>query len=147
MQEREYFRQVCLTMIHRNRRVNFAAVVDNRGKLLFGQSSIKNCAACVRGTGLIGSSSPSNDSLCFYRPKNEAYQFFNNCLVPVIKLCDNAERRAAANKAQKELIPLFDMISPVNRFVKIGVMPLNERKDRFLCIYTDQRYIETQIIA
>lgn len=133
-------------MIHRNRMVNFAAVVDNRGKLLFGQSSIKNCAACVRGTGLIGSSS-SNDSLCFYGPKNEAYQFFNNCLVPVIKLCDNAERRAAANKAQKELIPLFDMISPVNRFVKIGIMLLNERKDRFLCIYTDQRDIETQIIA
>ena len=133
-------------MIYRNRMVNFAAVVDNRGKLLFGQSSIKNCAACVRGTGQIGSSS-SNDSLCFYGPKNEAYQFFNNCLVPVIKLCDNAERRAAANKAQKELIPLFDMISPVNRFVKIGVMPLNERKDRFLCIYTDQRDIETQIIA
>lgn len=135
-------------MIHRNRMVNFAAVVDNRGKLLFGQSSIKNCATCMRGTGVIGSSSSfSDDSLCFYEPKNEAYQFFNNCLVPVIKLCDNAERRAAANKAQKELIPLFDMISPVNRFVKIGIMPLNERKDRFLCIYTDQRDIESQIIA
>ena len=145
MQEREYFRQVCLTMIHRNRRVNFAAVVDNRGKLLFGQSSTKNCAACIRGTGAIRSSS-SNDALCFCGPKNEAYKFFNNCLVPVLKLSDNAERHAV-NKAQKELIPLYDMISPVNRFVKIGIMPLNEGKDRFLCVYTDHRDIETQIIA
>ncbi len=69
-------------MIHRNRSVNFAALVDNRGKLLFGQSSAKNCAACIRGTGAIRSSS-SNDALCFCEPKNEAFQFFNNCVVPV----------------------------------------------------------------
>jgi hypothetical protein len=53
----------------------------------------------------------------------------------------------AGNNAQKELIPLYDMISPANRFVKIGIIPLNERKERFLCVYTDQRDIETQIIA
>jgi hypothetical protein len=146
MQEREYFRQVCLTMIHRNRRFNFAAVVDNHGKLLFGQSSAKNYAACIRGSGAIKLSS-SNDALCFCGPKNEAYHFFNNCLVPVIRLSNNAERQTAANRAQKELIPLYDMISPVNRFVKIGIMPLNERKDRFLCVYTDHRDIETQVLA
>lgn len=133
MQEREYFRQVCLTIIQKNRRVNFAAVVDNRGKLLFGQSSIKNCAACLRGTGTISSSSLT-DALCFCRPKNEAYQFFNNCLVPVIKLSDNTERQWG-NNAQKELIPLYDMISPVNRFVKVGIMPLmKERTDS--CVST-----------
>jgi hypothetical protein len=145
MQERDYFRQVCLTMIRRNRRVNFAAILDDSGKLLCGQSSTRNCALCIRGTEAIRPSS-SSDALSFYRPKNEACQFFNNCLVPVIKLSENAERHAA-NKAQKELIPLYDMISPVNRFVKIGIMPLNERKDRFLCIYTDQRDIETQLLA
>lgn len=149
MQERDYFRQVCLTVIHRNRRVNFAAVIDDRGKLLCGQSSTKNCAVCITGNGAIrpsSSSSSSSDVLSICRPTNEAYQFFNNCLVPVIKLSDNAERHAA-NKAQKDLIPLYDMISPVNRFVKVGIMPLNERKDRFLCIYTDHRDIETQILA
>ncbi|MGH9987339.1 MAG: hypothetical protein ACRD8W_25620, partial [Nitrososphaeraceae archaeon] len=103
------------------------------------------CAACIKDKGRTRSS--STDAFCFCGTENEAYQFFNNCLVPVIKLCDNAERRAAANKAQKELIPLFDMISPVNRFVKIGIIPLNERKDRFLCIYTDLREIETQILV
>lgn len=144
MQEREYFRQVCLTMIQRNRRVNFAAVVDNHGRLLFGHSSAKNCAACIRGTGTIRSS--STDAFYFCETKNEAYQFFNNCLVPVIKLSNNSEMYAVS-KAQKELIPLYDMISPVNRFVKIGIIPLNERKDRFLCIYTDHRDIETQILA
>ena len=145
MQEREYFRQVCLTVIHRNRRVNFAAVVDNHGKLLFGHSSAKNSAACIKGTETIRSSS-SNDALCYCGPKNEAYQFFSNCLVPVIRLSNNAERHATS-KAQKELIPLYDMISPVNRFVKIGIVPLNERKNRFLCVYTDHRDIETQILA
>jgi hypothetical protein len=146
MQEREYFRQICLTMIQKNRRVNFAAVVDNRGKLLFGQSSIKNCAASLRGTGAINYSSASINALCFCGPKNEAYQFFNNCLVPVIKLSDNTDSHGG-NNAQKELIPLYDMISPANRFVKIGIIPLNERKERFLCVYTDQRDIETQILA
>ena len=141
MQEREYFRQVW----HRNRRVNFAAVVDNHGRLLFGHSSAKNCAACIKGTETIRSSS-SNDALCYCGSKNEAYQFFCNCLVPVIKLSDNTERHSG-NRAQKELIPLYDMISPVNRFVKVGIMPLNERKDRFLCVYTDHRDIETQILA
>jgi hypothetical protein len=133
-------------MIHRNRRVNFAAVVDNHGKLLFGQSSAKNYAACIRRSRAIKLSS-SNDALCFCGPKNEACHFFNNCLVPVIRLCNNAERHVAANRAQKELMPLYDIISPVNRFVKIGIMPLNERKDRFLCVYTDHRDIETQILA
>ena len=145
MQEREYFRQVCLTMIQRNRRVNFAAVVDNRGKLLFGQSSHKNCASCMKGSGVIGPSA-SNGAAYFYGTKNEAFQFFKNCLIPIIKLSDSSERHAP-NRAQKELIPLYDMISPLNRFVKIGIMPLNERKDRFLCIYTDHRDIETQILA
>lgn len=132
-------------MIHRNRRVNFAAVVDNHGKLLFGHSSTKNCAASLRGTGATRPLS-SNNGRCICGPKNEAYQFFNNCLVPVIRFSYNVERHAAS-KAQKELIPLYDMISPVNGFVKIGVMPLNERKDRFLCVYTDHRDIETQILA
>ena len=86
MKEREYFRHVCSIMISRNRRVNFAAVLDNHGKL-------------------------------------------------------------APNIAQKELIPLYDMISPVNRFVKIGIISLNERKDRYLCVYTDDRDIKTQILA
>jgi hypothetical protein len=144
MQEREYFRQVCLAMIQRNRRVNFAAVVDNRGRLLFGHSSAKNCAACIRDKGRTRSS--STDAFCFCGTKNESYQFFNNCLVPVIKLSNNSEIHAGS-KAKEELIPLYDMISPVNRFVKIGIIPLNERKDRFLCIYTDHREIETQILA
>lgn len=122
------------------------AVVDNRGKLLFGQSSIKNCAEGLKGTGAINSSSSSTDALCFCGARNEAYQFFNNCLVPVIKLSDNAERHAS-NNAQKELIPLYDMILPANRFVKIGIMPLNERKDIFLCVYTDHRDIETKILS
>ena len=103
MQEREYFRQVCLTVIHKNRRVNFAAVVDNHGKLLFGHSSAKNSAACIKGTETIRSSS-SNDALCYCGPKNEAYQFFSNCLVPVIRLSNNAERHATS-KDHKELIP------------------------------------------
>ena len=144
MQEREYFRQVCLAMIQRNRRVNFAAVVDKRGRLLFGHSSAKNCAACIGDKERTRSS--STDAFSFCGTKNEAYQFFNNCLVPVIKLSNNSEIHAVS-KAKEELIPLYDMISPVNRFVKIGIIPLNERKDRFLCTYTDHREIETQILA
>jgi len=131
-------------MIQRNKRVNFAAVVDNRGRLLFGHSSAKNCAECIRDTGRTRSS--STDTFCLCGTKNEAYQFFNNCLVPVIKFSNNSEIHAVS-KAKEELIPIYDMISPVNRFVKIGIIPLNERKDRFLCIYTDQREIETQILA
>ena len=148
MKEREYFRHVCSIMISRNKRVNFAAVLDNHGKLLFGQSSTKNCAACMRSPDAIrSSSSSSNDPLCFYEgPKSEAYKFFNNCVVPVIRL-SNIAGIDAPNIAQKELIPLYDMISPVNRFVKIGIISLNERKDRYLCVYTDDRDIKTQILA
>ena len=134
MKEREYFRHVCSLMIHRNRRVNFAAVIDNHGKLLFGQSSNKNCAACMRSPEAIRSSSPSNDEPCFYGgPKSEAYKFFNNCLVPVIRL-NNIVGIDAPSIAQEELIPLYDMISPANRFFKIGIISLNERKDRFLVL-------------
>jgi hypothetical protein len=145
MQERQYFRQVCLEIIHKNKTVIFVGIIDNRGKLLHGQSSTKNCATCKKGGEAVKSSS-SRDALSFCWPKNEAYQFFNNCLVPLIKLSAN-DNRGTASKAQKEAIPLYDMISPVNRFVKIGIMPLNERKDRFLCVYTDHNDIETQILA
>jgi hypothetical protein len=104
------------------------------------------CAACMRSPDAIrSSSSSSNDPLCFYGgPKSEAYKFFNNCVVPVIRL-SNIAGIDAPNIAQKELIPLYDMISPVNRFVKIGIISLNERKDRYLCVYTDDRDIKTQI--
>jgi hypothetical protein len=121
-------------MIKRNRRVNFAAVIDNHGKLLFGQSYNKNCAANMRSPEAILSSTPSNDELCFYEgPKSETYRFFNNCLVPVIRL-NNIAGMDAPNIAQEELIPLYDMISPANRFFKIGIISLNERKDRFLVL-------------
>lgn len=145
MQEREYFRQICSTIVHKNKTVIFVAVVDNRGKLLFGQSSTKNCVTGKKGEVIKSSSSQDALSFCV-RTKNEAYQFFNNCLVPLINL-SATDDRCALNKAQKEVIPLYDMISPVNRFVKVGIMPLNERKHRFLCVYTDLKDIETQILA
>jgi len=125
--------------MHKNKTVIFVAVIDNRGKLLLGQSSTKDCAIYKRGVEAIKSSS-SHDALSFSGPKNEAYQFFNICIVPLVNLSANADRDA-------EVIPLYDMISPVNKFVKIGIMPLNERKDRFLCVYTDHKDIETQILA
>jgi hypothetical protein len=146
MKEREYFRRVCSLMIQRNRRVNFAAVIDNHGKLLFGQSSNKNLAACMKSSEAIRSSSPSNIELCFYRgPKSEAYKFFNDCLVPVIRL-NNIAGIEAPNIAQEELIPLYDMISPANRFFKIGIISLNERKDRFLVLMIKET-ISTSIEA
>jgi len=88
---------------------HFVAVIDNRGKLLLGQSSTKDCATYKRGVEAIKSSSP-HDALSFSGPKNEAYQFFNICIVPLINLSANADRDA-------EVIPLYDMISPVNKFV------------------------------
>ena len=145
MQEREYFREVCLTIMQKNKTVNFVGVIDNRGKLLYGQSSTKNCITCMKSGEAINSST-SRNALSFCGPKNEASQFFSNCLVPVIKLSTNADRDST-NKAQKDVIPLYNMILPVNRFVKVGIMPLNERKDKFLCVYTDQRDIEIRTLA
>ncbi|HZD34827.1 MAG TPA: hypothetical protein VE130_06450 [Nitrososphaeraceae archaeon] len=103
--------------MHKNKTVIFVAVVNNRGKLLFGQSSTRNCVTCKRGEVIRSSSSQDASYFCV-GTKSEAYQFFNNCLVPLINLSANDDT-CAASKAQKMVIPLYDMISPVNIFVKV----------------------------
>jgi hypothetical protein len=85
--------------MQKNKTVNFVGVIDNRGKLLCGQSSTKNCITCMKSGEAINSSS-SRNALSFCGPKNEASQFFSNCLVPVIKLSTNADSDAT-NKAHK----------------------------------------------
>jgi hypothetical protein len=141
MQEREYFRQICLMVLHRNKQVVFAAVIDKYGKLLSGQRATKyDSEDNKRGRAC----KPTINISC-YESNNIACHFFNNCLVPVIKLDNNASKHTA-DIARKELIPLYDMISPGNRFVTIGITPITESRDRFLYIYTGYRDIETEIL-
>jgi hypothetical protein len=134
MQEREYFRQICLMVMHRNRQVMFAAVVDNRGKLLFGHSATKQCLENMK---MAGTRKSTTDTLYYCGGNNVAYRFFNNCIVPIINLNINSISKNTTNNSQKDLIPVYDMISPINRFIKIGITPLNESRDKFLCVYFD----------
>lgn len=126
-----------MKVIHSNKGVKFAAVVDNRGRLLSGHSSSKYGNRCTKRVKC--TAKPQKDS------GNEGYQFYTNCLVPVLKLNNNTKH--LVSKAQKDLIPLYDMISPINKFVKIRITPLTEGRDRFLCVYTDLRDTETQLLA
>jgi hypothetical protein len=134
MQEREDFRQICLMVTHRNRQIMCAAVVDNRGKLLFGHSATKHCPEDMKTARTRKS---TNDTFYYCGGNNVAYRFFNNCIVPIINLNNNNNSKNTADISQKELIPVYDMISPVNKFVKIGITPLNESRDKFLCVYFD----------
>lgn len=143
MQEREYFRQICMKVINSNKGVRFAAVVDNRGRLLSGHSSSKYDNRCTKR--VTGTAKSAKDWVSFCEVKNEGYQFFTNCLVPVLKLNNNTKH--LVSKAHRDLIPLYDMISPINKFVKIGITPLTEGRDRFLCVYTDLQDTETQLLA
>jgi hypothetical protein len=126
-------------IMHRNRQVMFAAVVDNRGKLLFGHSAAtKHFPEDIKS---VRTRKSTNDTL-YYGGNNVAYRFFNNCIVPIINLNINNDSKNKADNSQKELIPVYDMISPVNRFIKIGITPLNESRDKFLCVYSEYRDIE-----
>ena len=116
---------MCLTALFSNRFVKFAAVLDNNGKLIVGESR-----KGIQSSWLVELIS-DND----YHRHDSSYLFHLDYLVPAIKKTEFRSPYSIKKEQQQGEIH-FEIIVIYND-VRLAIAQLNERKDKYLCIYVE----------
>jgi hypothetical protein len=127
----DFLYEACLTALFSNRFVKFAAVLDNNGKLIIAEyrKGIQN----YWRTDFVS----DND----YHPHGSSYLFHLDYLVPAIK---KREFCSPLSKQQEEIH--FEIVE-IDDNVMLAIAPLNERKDKYLCIYVESSAPNRDIIS
>ena len=125
MEELDFLHEACLTALFSNRFVKFAAVLDNNGKLIVGESR-----KGIQSSWLVELIS-DND----YHRHDSSYIFHLDYLVPAIKKIEFRSPYSIKKEQQQEEIH-FEIIVIYNN-VRLAITQLNERKDKYLCIYVE----------
>jgi hypothetical protein len=105
--------------------VKFAAVLDNNGKLIVGESR-KGIQSCWLVELMY-----DND----YHRHDSSYLFHLDYLVPFIKKIEF--RSPYSNKKEQEQEEIHFKIILIDNNVRLAIAQLNERKDKCLCIYVE----------
>jgi hypothetical protein len=127
----DFLYEACLTALFSNRFVKFAAVLDNNGKLIIAEyrKGIQN----YWRTDFVS----DND----YHPHGSSYLFHLDYLVPAIK------KRGFCSPLSKQQEEIHFEIVEIDDNVMLAVAPLNERKDKYLCIYVESSAPNRDIIS
>ena len=115
---RDYLHKICFIALSSNEAISFAAVVDDEGKLIVGQSR--------RGNMIPGRKDPFVNT--HYPVSN---LFYLNYLTPTIKRetrIKNVHLQDNSTKMQFELMHIADDN-------KIAISPLTGSKGKYLCVY------------
>ena len=115
---RDYLRKICFIALSSNADISFAAVVDDDGKLIVGQSR--------RGNMVTGRKNPFVNT--HYPVSN---LFYLNYLIPTIKkgiITAEVHLQDNSTKMQFELTHIADDN-------KIAISPLTGSKGKYLCVY------------
>ena len=137
LEELDFLHEVCLTALFSNRLVKFTSIVDYKGKLIIGEyrKGIQN----YWRTDFI-----SDDD---YHRHDSSYLFHLDHLVPVIKkirfCCPDTTKK---EQQQQEEEIHFEIIE-IDNNVRLAVAPLNERKDKYLCVYVESSAPSREIIT
>ena len=105
--------------------MKFAAVLDNNGKLIVGESR-----KGIQSSWLVELIS-DND----YHRHDSSYLFHLDYLVPAIKKTEFRSPYSIKKEQQQGEIH-FEIIVIYND-VRLAIAQLNERKDKYLCIYVE----------
>jgi hypothetical protein len=145
LEEYDFLNQICLTELSANKHVNFAAVVDNVGKLIVARSRRKPIQ-----TYLKVNSKTNAEAYCRNQP---SHRFYKDSLLPVLKkmqsTCHNHEDIKDNNTRSRRREILFDVLelNRNNNSVKIVITPLTEGKDKYLCVYFESSATSYQDIV
>jgi hypothetical protein len=126
LEELDFLYEACLTALYSNRFVRFAAVLDNNGKLIIAEyrKGIQN----YWRTDFIS----DND----YHRHGSSYLFHLDYLVPAIK-----------KKEEQQQEEIHFEIIEIDDNVRLAIAPLNERKDKYICIYLESSAPNQEIIS
>ena len=136
MEELDFLHEACLTALCSNRFVKFAAVLDNNGKLIIAEyrKGIQN----YWSTDFISDTD--------YHRHDSSYLFHLDYLVPVIKKREFRSPYSKEKEEQQQEEIHFEIIE-IDDNVRLAIAPLNERKDKYLCIYVESSAPDQEIIS
>ena len=106
--------------------MKFAAVLDNNAKLIVGESRKR-----IQSSWLVELIS-DND----YHRHDSSYLFHLDYLVPAIK-----------KKEEQQQEEIHFEIIEIDDNVRLAIAPLNERKDKYICIYLESSAPNQEIIS
>ncbi|MFY9796561.1 MAG: hypothetical protein WAJ93_12820 [Candidatus Nitrosopolaris sp.] len=132
----DFFYEACLTALFSNRFVKFAAVLDNNGKLIIAEyrKGIQN----YWRTDFIS----DND----HHRHDSSYLFHLDYLVPAIKKRGFCLPYSKKKEEEQQEEIHFEIIE-IDDNVRLAIAPLNERKDKYLCIYVESSAPNREIIS
>ena len=136
LEELDFLHETCLTALYSNRFVKFASVLDNNTKLIIAEyrKGIQN----YWRTDFVS----DND----YHRRDSSYLFHLEYLVPAIKKREFCSSYSKKKEEQQHEEIHFEIIV-IDDNVRLAIAPLNERKDKYLCIYVESSAPNRDIIS
>jgi hypothetical protein len=120
VEECDFLDDICLTVLSASKEVSFAAVVDTNGKLIAGKYRKVDRRLITRS---IANSSGQYST---------TYLFYSDYLVRGIQRSYLGSRHIKEEAWNIEVN--FDVID-INDNTKLAITPLNQCKDKYLCVY------------
>jgi hypothetical protein len=136
LEEIDFLHEACLTALFSNRLVKFASVLDNNGKLIIAEYR-KGIQNYWRTDFASDNNTDRHDS---------SFLFHLDYLVPVIKKIRSFSLDSTKVQHQGEEETHFEIIE-INDNVRLAIAQLNERKDKYLCVYIESSASSQEIIS
>ena len=140
LEELDFLHEACLTALFSNRLVKFVSVLDNNGKLIIAEyrKGIQN----YWRTDLV-----SNNN---YDHHGSSYLFHSDYLVPAIEKIRSSSlestKKHHQQQQQEEEEIHFEIVEIIDN-IRLAIAQLNERKDKYLCVYIQSSASSQEIIS
>ena len=137
LEELDFLYEACLTALFSNRLVKFASVLDNNGKLIIAEyrKGIQN----YWRTDFVSDNN--------YDRHGSSYLFHLDYLVPAIEKIKSCSLESTKEHQQKPEEEIHFEIVEINDDVRLAIAQLNERKDKYLCVYIQSSASSQEIIS
>lgn len=134
LEEQDFLREACLAALFSSRLVKFTSVLDSNGKLVIAEyrKGIQN----YWRTDFI----PDNDT----DHHDSSYLFHLDYLVPAIKKIRFCSLDSTKEQQQQHEEIHFEIVE-INDNIRLAISPLNERKDKYLCVYIESSASDQEI--
>lgn len=137
LEELDFLHEACLTALFSNRLVKFASVLDNNGKLIIAEYR-KGIQNYWRTDFVSDNYSDRHGS---------SYLFHLDYLVPAIEKIRSCSLESTKEHQQEQEEETHFEIVEINGNVRLAIAQLNERKDKYLCVYIQSSASSQEIIS
>ena len=137
LEELDFLHEACLTALFSNRLVKFASILDNNGKLIIAEyrKGIQN----FWRTDFVSENN--------YDSHGSSYLFHIDYLVPAIEKIRSCSLESTNEHQQKPEEEIHFEIVEINDDVRLAIAQLNERKDKYLCVYIESSASSQEILS